>query len=294
MAKRNCGLLQLRMLGIEEEPRREARLDDVGIFDGEEIRMVHVNGVTWWVLADLAAVLGYRDAANAARILREKYKGTHSVSTLGGRQEMMTVNEPGLYLVMSRSNKPSAERFQDWIFEEVLPAIRKYGFYTAGPDLARVMRKINCDPITGQSRIQMTAGYKEFCGALASCGFKAPTHYAMATNTVYASVWALTAKGMRKQVGAARRSPVFDHMTRLALDMQRLMLSLLEEELRARGAEDDAGPVGVQLEYMRVRAAEVKDQLLAIAGPDRALDVVDDPRRGRLWGVIQRQIEGPN
>lgn len=294
MAKRPESLNQLMMLGITPEAPRPARLDDIAVFDGEEIRMVHINGETWWVLADLARVLGYRDATAASHLLREKHKGTHFFGTPGGTHAVVTVSEPGLYRLMMRSNKPEAERFQDWITEDVLPSIRKYGFYTAGPRLSRTMRRLNCDPLTAERRHLMTEGYKEFCRALKRLGFKAPTHYAMATNEVYAAAYAGNAKGMRKRVGASRRSPLFDHMSRIALDVQRLMMSLLEEELRARVESGESGDVAGQIAYLRERAAVVVGQLLAVAGPDSALDVVDDPRRGRLYHVVQRQIAGPN
>jgi len=294
MAKKTNHLNQLMMLGMTPEPRRPARLDDVAFFDGQEVRMVHVNGETWWVLSDLAATLGYDTAKDAGRSLRDKHKGRHSMPTLGGQQEMLTVNEAGLYRLMMRSEKPEAERFQDWVTEEVLPAIRKNGFYTAGPRLAKTMRRLNCDPATAERRQLMAAGYKEFCRALAGLGFKAPTHYAMATNQVYAAAYASDAKGMRKRVGAARRSPLFDHMSRLALDVQRLMMSLLEEELRARAESGEPGDVAAQIAYIRGRAGDVASQLLSVAGPDSTLDVVDEPGRGRLYHVVQKQLASAN
>ncbi|WP_313937843.1 BRO-N domain-containing protein [Anabaena azotica] len=56
-------------------------------------------------------------------------KGTAIVSTLGGEQEMLTVNEPGLYRLIFKSRKPVAKRFQRWVFHEVLPSLRRTGRY---------------------------------------------------------------------------------------------------------------------------------------------------------------------
>ena len=49
--------------------------------------------------------------------------------TKGGQQLLIYVNEPNLYRIIFRSNKPEAKHFQDWIFNKVLPALRKYGHY---------------------------------------------------------------------------------------------------------------------------------------------------------------------
>jgi hypothetical protein len=46
---------------------------------------------------------------------------------------MLVVNEPGLYRLIFTSNKPEAQAFQDWVYHEVLPAIRKTGGYGAMP-----------------------------------------------------------------------------------------------------------------------------------------------------------------
>ena len=50
----------------------------------------------------------------------------------GQNRELTFINEPNLYRVIFRSNKAEAVKFQDWIFEEVIPAIRKTGSYTQG------------------------------------------------------------------------------------------------------------------------------------------------------------------
>lgn len=79
--------------------------------------------------SDLAKVLEYRDASNALRSVRDKYKGTQIVSTQSGQQEYTVVSESGVYQLIMRSRAKNAERFQDWVCEEVLPSIRKTGGY---------------------------------------------------------------------------------------------------------------------------------------------------------------------
>ena len=59
----------------------------------------------------------------------EKWKGTKVIGTLGGKQDMRIINEAGLYKLIMRSNKPIAEKFQDFVCEEILPSLRKKGEY---------------------------------------------------------------------------------------------------------------------------------------------------------------------
>ena len=98
-------------------------------FKGNDIRTVQRGEETWWVLKDVCGILGigkYRDAANR---LEDYERGSVLVDTLGGKQEMIAVNEGGLYSVIMLSRKPEAKAFKRWVTHEVLPAIRKHGAY---------------------------------------------------------------------------------------------------------------------------------------------------------------------
>ncbi len=81
-------------------------------------------------LKDICTVLGIQRTGNVSRALPEKFKGVVSINTLGGTQNMVCVTEPGLYKVLIRTRKSKiAEKFQDWLCEEVVPAIRTTGRY---------------------------------------------------------------------------------------------------------------------------------------------------------------------
>lgn len=99
-------------------------------FNESEVRVVLVDGRPWWVARDVAKVLGYRDAANAIRVLRPDQVGTHQVSTPGGVQMMRVISLFGLNRLIMRSERPEAEQFQDWITDEVIPALLERGTYT--------------------------------------------------------------------------------------------------------------------------------------------------------------------
>jgi prophage antirepressor-like protein len=91
-----------------------------------------------FVATDLAEILGYQSAKDMLRLLDEDERGGgHFLPTLGGVQEHSIINESGLYGVILRSNKPEAKAFRKWVTGEVLPAIRKQGFYKS-PEYARI------------------------------------------------------------------------------------------------------------------------------------------------------------
>lgn len=98
-------------------------------FDGQEIRFVDGKPVA----NDVATVLGYKNPADAVyRIVKDKNKGICKIQTPGGMQSVSILEEAGIYQLIFGSKLPSAEKFQDWVFEEVLPAIRKTGQYNSG------------------------------------------------------------------------------------------------------------------------------------------------------------------
>ena len=106
-------------------------MNDLKVFSyGEQqVRTVLVDDEPWWVLADVCKALGLKRADSTARKLDDDEKGTHLVSTLRGKQQVITVNESGLYAVILRSDKPEAKKFKRWVTHEVLPSIRQTGAY---------------------------------------------------------------------------------------------------------------------------------------------------------------------
>ena len=94
-------------------------------------------GDVWFVAADICAVLEHTDPSKAVAGLDDDEKGRRNVPTLGGLQQMVVVNEPGLYSLIIRSRKPEAKAFRRWITHEVLPAIRKTGGYSSVPKTYR-------------------------------------------------------------------------------------------------------------------------------------------------------------
>lgn len=109
-------------------------MSDVQLFQypntGHQIRTIVIEGEPWFVAADVCTLLGYGGGGrNAVARLPERMKGVETVNTLGGPQQVTVLNEPGVYRLAMRSNLPSAEAFQDWLAEDVVPAIGRTGHY---------------------------------------------------------------------------------------------------------------------------------------------------------------------
>ncbi|WP_312906957.1 phage antirepressor [Tissierella praeacuta] len=94
-----------------------------------KIRVLEIDGEPWFIAIDIAKVLDYRTAYDMTRILDEDEKGTQIVRTPGGNQNVIVIDESGLYSSILRSRKPEAKQFKKWVTSEVLPSIRKYGAY---------------------------------------------------------------------------------------------------------------------------------------------------------------------
>lgn len=99
-------------------------------FERADIRMIVRDGEPWWVLLDVARLVGITNHRNVAARLRDWQKDSVQILDAIGRERKTTViNEAGLYPLILDSEKPDAERFARWLFAEVLPSIRKHGMY---------------------------------------------------------------------------------------------------------------------------------------------------------------------
>lgn len=72
-----------------------------------------------------------RPADTVRKVVWAENKGVAKMETPSGVQDMVIINEAGVYQLIFRSKLDSAKQFQKWVFEEVLPSIRKNGFYVS-------------------------------------------------------------------------------------------------------------------------------------------------------------------
>lgn len=111
-------------------------MNELQIFNSPEfgdIRTVEIDGKPYFVANDVARALGYVETAKA---IRTHCKGVSEmdIPSKGGIQCMKVIPEGDIYRLIVRSKLPSAEKFETWVFDEVIPSIRKNGGYIVGQE----------------------------------------------------------------------------------------------------------------------------------------------------------------
>ena len=106
-------------------------MNELQIFNsGEfgEIRTIEIDGKPYFVGTDVAKALGY---SNPRKAILDHCKGVtkRDTPTSSGIKSMSYINEGDLYRLIMKSKLPSAEKFESWVMDEVLPTIRKTGSY---------------------------------------------------------------------------------------------------------------------------------------------------------------------
>lgn len=108
-------------------------MNNIQLFNSPEfgqIRTITDNDGIYFVGKDVAEILGY---SNPRKALIDHVdledKGVTKCDTPGGVQDVVTINESGLYSLVLSSKLPSAKRFKRWVTSEVLPALRRQGGY---------------------------------------------------------------------------------------------------------------------------------------------------------------------
>lgn len=103
-----------------------------------ELGVMTVNGKEYFPATRCAKILGYKEPEKA---IREKCKGVSKMDTptAGGIQQVNYIPEGDLYRLIVSSKLPAAEKFESWVFDEVLPSIRQTGGYGQNADLERII-----------------------------------------------------------------------------------------------------------------------------------------------------------
>lgn len=106
-------------------------MNELKIFENSkfgQVRIIEKDGKPYFVGSDVAKALGY---AIPHKAVQTHCKGVlkWNIPTNGGNQEMLIIPEGDVYRLIVRSQLPDAEKFERWVFDEVLPAIRQTGGY---------------------------------------------------------------------------------------------------------------------------------------------------------------------
>jgi prophage antirepressor-like protein len=120
-------------------------------YEDRAVRTVLIDAEPWFIAKDVCDVLELTNHRKAVGDLPESEKGVTTGYTPGGKQKMLTVNEPGLYRLVFQSRKPEAEKFKTWVFTEVLPSIRRTGMFLP-EGLNAMIRRTVTDVVTTMER----------------------------------------------------------------------------------------------------------------------------------------------
>ena len=113
------------------------------------IRIVMRDDQPWFVAKDVAACIEHSNATKMCDLCRDKDKivvdveelKTNDLLVLGNRG-LTCISESGLYRILAKCNLPKCEPFENWVFDEVLPSIRKNGAYLSPDAMQSVMMQV--------------------------------------------------------------------------------------------------------------------------------------------------------
>lgn len=98
-------------------------------FKSNPVRIETINNEPYFALKDVCLALDIQVASPERFSLDPQGVTLNVIPTTSGNQELTFINEPNLYRIIFKSRKAEAVEFQNWVFEEVLPQIRKTGKY---------------------------------------------------------------------------------------------------------------------------------------------------------------------
>lgn len=120
-------------------------MTDMSLFNSGEFGEMRTccdpgTGEVWFCLADVCRALDISNVSDAKNDLPDGVATTYPIlDSLGREQKATFVNESGLYRIIFKSRKEKALRFQDWVYSEVLPTIRKHGAYMTPETIEQVL-----------------------------------------------------------------------------------------------------------------------------------------------------------
>lgn len=104
------------------------------LFESSDIRTaVDENNYIWFCAKDVCEVLDISWSSVTLENMPDNWFMVMNLITIKGERDTYFINEAGLYHLIFRSNKPKAKEFANWVCAEVLPQIRKLGFFGALP-----------------------------------------------------------------------------------------------------------------------------------------------------------------
>lgn len=124
-------------------------------YSDKQVRTLLKDGEPWWVLKDVCDILGLTNPSVVAERLEDDER---SKFDLGRQGETTIINEPGLYNVILRSDKPEAKAFKRWITHEVLPSIRKTGSYQKPMSQVEILHQMTAAMLEQERQLKAIEG----------------------------------------------------------------------------------------------------------------------------------------
>jgi len=124
----------------------------------QPVRVEVINNQNWFVAKDICDVLDIKwQGDKTLENIPPEWKGSGKLPTPGGIQEFILINEAGMYKFVFRSNKPTADKFTNWVASDVLPSIRRTGKYEQTPEPKALPAKRNHNRITKERMVSILA-----------------------------------------------------------------------------------------------------------------------------------------
>ena len=119
-------------------------MNDLQIFKNEQfgsVRTIEKDSKIYFCGSDVAKALGYSNAPDAIskHCKKDGIVKCDSVDSLGRKNTLSFINEGNVYRLITHSKLPAAEQFEHWVFDEVLPSIRKHGAYMTADTLEKAL-----------------------------------------------------------------------------------------------------------------------------------------------------------
>ncbi len=234
------------------------------------------DGNIWLVASDICRVLEldvstsvngrFRKDKDGARYksggLDEDEKGTVNVSTLGGTQKLLCVNESGLYSLVFGSSRPEAKAFRKWVTSEVIPSVRKNGSYTLPKKSKRVLQleAAGKSPEFIEKRIETVTTRKNFTGVLKEHGVTGQG-YQMCTRSTYQPLYGGdgSTSYIKEKLGIAKKASVRDSLPMVQLVAVQLSELLAAERIETQRANGNIECATVCLSSSQSVAQAVKE-----------------------------------
>ena len=112
-------------------------MEKIEVFNNDKlgkVRIVMIENDIWFVLRDVMRVLGLNNVTDLTKRLNTKGLDKIELLTNGGKQRVTLIPESDVLRLIINSKLPAAEKFENWVFDEVLPTLLRTGSYSMKSD----------------------------------------------------------------------------------------------------------------------------------------------------------------